>query len=90
MRNDTLTCCCASLYDLRASEIEFNCSSFDDTATTCHQSGIATGKVAYSLIVTSFSLGSVYILDLLLCRVVRYVKNKHLLTMPFIVCIINV
>ena len=34
-----------------------------DTATTCRQSGAAAGEVAYSLIVTSFSLGSVNILD---------------------------
>ena len=42
-----------------------------DTATTCRQSGAAAGEVAYSLIVTSFSLGSVYILDLLLFIALR-------------------
>ena len=42
-----------------------------DIATTCRQSGAAAGEVAYSLIVTSFSLGSVNILDLLLFIALR-------------------
>ena len=43
-----------------------------DIATTCRvQSGAAAGEVAYLLIVTSFSLGSVNILDLLLFIALR-------------------